>query len=133
MLGCDGSEFNIARVQNGRENSVNGVDLLKEERRKNTNIITLHLRLKTLMFDRVLKYLFGKADISEALLDCVKLLLVQFAGDNVLHDFAVLTVDIPTHAHYGYQCHVWEGNSGSSIKKQSNCCADLGGVLSGRL
>lgn len=40
-------------------------------------------------------YLFSKADISEALLNCVKLLRVQFAGDNVLHHFAVLAVNIP--------------------------------------
>lgn len=46
-------------------------------------------------FGRVLNDLFGEADISEALLNCVKLLLVQFAGDDVLHHSAVLTVNIP--------------------------------------
>lgn len=43
----------------------------------------------------VLKYLFGKADVSEALLDGVKLLRVEFAGDDVLHHSARLTINIP--------------------------------------
>lgn len=43
----------------------------------------------------VIKYLFGKADISEALLDGVELLSVEFAGDDVLHHPAVLTFDVP--------------------------------------
>lgn len=42
-----------------------------------------------------LKYLFGKADVSETLLDGVKLLGVEFAGDDVLHHPAVLTFDVP--------------------------------------
>lgn len=41
------------------------------------------------------RYLFGEADVSEALLDGVKLLGVEFAGDNVLHHPAVLTFDVP--------------------------------------
>lgn len=56
------------------------------------------------IFDGVLNYLFSKADISEALLNCVKLLLVQFAGDNVLHHFAVPAVNIPADAHYDNHC-----------------------------
>lgn len=43
----------------------------------------------------VLKYLFGKANISEALLNGIKLLGVEFAGDNVLHHSAGLTFNIP--------------------------------------
>lgn len=43
----------------------------------------------------VLKYLFSKADISEALLNGVKLLGVEFAGDDVLHHSAGLTFNIP--------------------------------------
>lgn len=48
----------------------------------------------------MLKYLFSKADVSEAFLNCVKLVLVQFAGDDVLHHFAVLAVNVPADAHY---------------------------------
>lgn len=52
------------------------------------------------VFSGLLKYLFSEADVSEAFLNRFKLLLVQFAGDNVLHHFAVLTVDVPAGAHY---------------------------------
>lgn len=41
------------------------------------------------------EYLFGEADVSETLLDGVKLLCVEFAGDDVLHHPAVLTFDVP--------------------------------------
>ena len=55
-------------------------------------------------FDWYVWYLFSKANISEALLNGVKLLFVQFAGDDVLHHCAVLTVDIPADEHYDDRC-----------------------------
>lgn len=41
------------------------------------------------------EYLFSEANVGETLLNGIKLLLVQFTGDNVLHYFGVLTVDVP--------------------------------------
>lgn len=42
-----------------------------------------------------LRYFFSEADNSEAVLNGVELLRVEFAGDDVLHHSAVLTVDVP--------------------------------------
>ena len=39
-------------------------------------------------------HLLGEADDSEAVLDLVELLLVQFAGHDVVHHLAVLTVNV---------------------------------------
>lgn len=48
-------------------------------------------------------YLFCKADISEALLNGIKLLFILFPWHNVLHHFAVLTVNVPADSCYDSQ------------------------------
>ena len=44
-----------------------------------------------------LLYLLRESDDPEAVLDGIKLLLVQLTGDDVLHYLPILTVNVPAH------------------------------------